>query len=115
MKIRGHPNALLSQGQLEELRSRLINKRQELADSIESLSALMQAKKDCDIHDAGDAASLQESRHRASIIADQQKTTIAEIDAALGRLQKPIWCQGVIRRGDYLRSLAPDSPGQDGF
>jgi DnaK suppressor protein len=77
----------LSQDQLEELTERLTRKRSELVDTLAVLNQQIAAKDDCSIADAAEAASLQESRARASGVANQQMQTIAEIDLALKRLE----------------------------
>lgn len=87
MKIQAHPDAKLSQIQLKKLAEQLISGRRDLADALIKLNQQIAAKDDCSISDAAEAASLQEERARASGIADQNRHTIAEIDAALSRLQ----------------------------
>ena len=85
--MQAHPDAHLSQAQLEELARRLVSMRHDLSGSVETLTVQITAKDDCQIRDAADAASLQESRARASSIANSYKATIAEIDTALERLK----------------------------
>ena len=87
MNISAHPDADLSPEQVQELSDQLGDKRQEMADSIESLDNLVQTKHDCDIIDAGDSASLNEERLRAAAILKHHEETIAEIDAALARFK----------------------------
>ena len=86
MNIQVHPDAELSLSQLQELANRLMDNRREFADRVNLLKPQIAAKDDCSITDAADAASLQETRMRASSIADQNKQTIAEIDNALERI-----------------------------
>jgi DnaK suppressor protein len=76
----------LSQAQLEELADRLAHKHSELKNRVEELERQMLLKDDCSHSDAVDAASLQEGRIRARGIVEQDRQTIAEIDAALRRL-----------------------------
>ncbi len=86
MKPKGHIDAELSQAQLEELADRLAHKHSELKNRVEELERQMLLKDDCSHSDAVDAASLQEGRIRARGIVEQDRQTIAEIDAALRRL-----------------------------
>ena len=86
MKFQTHTNAELNHAQLQELANRLVTKRRELADMVDSLNRQVTTKDDCSVADAAEAASLQENRIRAGSIADQNKQTIAEIDDALERL-----------------------------
>ncbi len=86
MKYRAHPDAELSQSQLEEFASRLVSKRRELTDMFDTLNRQITSKDDCSVADAAEAASLQESRVRARSLADHNRETIAEIDFALERL-----------------------------
>ena len=86
MKIEANAEAELSLAQLQELASRLVDKRRELLDRFNTLNSQIAAKDDCSITDAADAASLQENRIRASSIANQNNQTIAEIDSALERI-----------------------------
>ena len=105
MKIRAHPEALLTPAQLEELRECLTSERQELAGSITALNTLIEAKQDCEIRDSGSVARVlmmlvirlankrfatvpEEIRRRACIIAKHHKRMVFEIDAALGRLDE---------------------------
>ena len=105
VNIQAHPEALLTPAQLEELRDCLTSERQELAGSITALNALIEAKQNCEIRDSGNVARVLmmlvirlankrfasvpgEIRGRACIIAKRHKTTISEIDAALGRLDE---------------------------
>lgn len=88
MNSRAHPDAELSPAQLEELARRLVSMRRELAKMLGTLDRQIAAKDDCSIADAAEAASVQESRLRASGIANQHKQTIAEIDLAFKRLER---------------------------
>ena len=87
MIIQARSGAELTDSQLDELANRLVNKRRELADMLDKLDLQIAAKDDCSLSDAAEAASLQESRVRASGIADQHRQTIAEINLALSRLE----------------------------
>ena len=87
MIIQAHSDAELADSQLDELANRLVNKRRELADMLDELHLQIAAKDNCSLSDAAEAASLQESRVRASGIADQHRQTIAEINLALSRLE----------------------------
>ena len=87
MKIQAHPDAKLSQTQLEELAEQLASKRHELLDAQTTLNQQIATKDDCAISDAAEAASLQDDRARASGVANQNRRIIAEIDGALSRLQ----------------------------
>jgi DnaK suppressor protein len=86
MKIQAHPDAELSHSQLEELASRLIHTRRELAGMSDTLNRQITSKDDCSVADAAEAASLQESRLSAKSLADHNSETIAEIDVALERI-----------------------------
>ena len=87
MIIQAHTDAELTDSQLDELASQLVNKHHELADMLDKLDLQIAAKDDCSLSDAAEAASLQENRVRSSGIADQHRQTIAEIDLALSRLE----------------------------
>lgn len=86
LKLRVHVDAELSQGQVEELASRLSNKRRELAERVANLEQQIAMKDDCSLADAADAASLQENRQRARGMLEQHQKIFNEIDAALRRL-----------------------------
>lgn len=86
MKIQAHTDAELSLPQLEKLATRLVNQRRELADMFDTLHPQITTKEDCSVADAVEAASLRESRVRASSLADHNRQTMAEIDGALERL-----------------------------
>lgn len=87
MNMQAHPDAKLSQVQLDELAYRLVSMRRDLTGSIETLTEQAMDKDDCQIRDAADAASLQEIRARARSIASHHEETIAAIDSALERLK----------------------------
>ncbi len=87
MKTRPHTDAELTPAQLKELTKRLLIMRRELVSILDTLKRQATVKDDCTVADAAEAASLQESRARASGIADQHGRTIAEIDHALRRLE----------------------------
>ena len=87
MELHAHPDAGLSPQQVQELSDRLKDKRQEMADSIDSIDNLVQTKHDCDIIDAGDSASINEERRRAAAILRHHEETISDIDAAIERLK----------------------------
>ena len=88
MKIQAHPDAELSHSQLKDLAVRLVHKRRELAGMFDTLNQQITSKDDCSVADVAEAASLQESRVRASTIADHNRQTIAEIDVALERVAR---------------------------
>ena len=85
--MRAHSDAELSKVQIEGLAARMASKRRELADMLDTLNRQIAAKDNCSIADAAEAASLQESRARASGVAHQHRQTISEIDFALKRLE----------------------------
>jgi DnaK suppressor protein len=87
MSICAHPDAELTQAQLEELAGNLDRKRLELAAKLEVLTQQITTKEDCSLTDAAEAASLREEIARASGIAEQHNQTVAEIDRALRRLE----------------------------
>jgi RNA polymerase-binding transcription factor DksA len=87
MSICAHPDAELTQAQLEELAGNLADKRHELAAKLAVLKQQVTIKEDCALTDAAEAASLREEIARASGIADQHNQTVAEIDRALRRLE----------------------------
>ena len=68
---RAHPNAELNSNQLQELLSRLLIKREQLAKDIESLNQQITRKEDCSLRDAAEAASLKEEAARAAGIVAQ--------------------------------------------
>ena len=76
----------LSAAQLTELESLLRSRKQALMDDVAGLSKEANAKADCTVSDAFDAAALQESRHRAAALISNREHILAEIDAALVRL-----------------------------
>lgn len=85
--MQAHPDAQLSQAQLDELVYRLISMRRDLTSSIETLTVQSTEKYDCDIRDAADSASLQENRVRVSSIVIHHQETIVAIDNALDRIK----------------------------
>jgi DnaK suppressor protein len=91
LKLQAHIDAELSQAQLEELASRLADKRRELTERVVDLEEQVVIKDDCSLADAADAASLQESRLRARGMIEQHQHLIKEIDAALRRLEIGIY------------------------
>lgn len=86
--MQAHPDAQLSQAQLDELAYRLISMRRDLTSSIESLTEQATEKNDCQVRDTADAASLQENRARASRISIHHEETILAIDSALDRIKE---------------------------
>jgi DnaK suppressor protein len=86
VKIQAHTDAELNQVQLKELMKRLVNKRREIANMFDTLNQQIVTTDDCSVSDVAEAASLQESRARASAIVDHNRQSIVEIDAALERL-----------------------------
>ena len=91
LKLQAHIDADLSQAQLEELASRLADKRRELTERVVDLEEQVVIKDDCSLADAADAASLQENRLRARGMIEQHQHLIKEIDAALRRLEIGIY------------------------
>jgi hypothetical protein len=65
LTLKAHIDAELSQAHLEELASRLAEKRRELTERMINLEQQIVIKDDCSLADAADAASLQENRLRA--------------------------------------------------
>ena len=82
------PNAEFSPEQLEQLKEQLTIKRQELTNSIDAFSKVIESRQDCDVLNVGDSASFNEAHDRAVTMSNHQKETIEEIDAALDRLQE---------------------------
>lgn len=82
-----HIDAGLNKAQLDELASRLADKRRDLTERVECLEQQMTTKDDCSHADAADAASAQEDRLRARGMVEQHREVIKEIDAALRRLE----------------------------
>ena len=93
MTIRAHPDARLTQAQLDGLAVNLADKRHELAAKLAILNRQITTKEDCSVADAAEAASLRQGIARATAMADQHHQTIAEIDRALRRLESG--CYGV--------------------
>lgn len=87
MSPRAHPDAEISSNQLQELLSRLLKKREQLAKDIETLNQQIIRNEDCSIRDAAEAASLREEAARAAGIAAQHRQTILGIDNALMRME----------------------------
>ena len=87
LRLRAHIDAELSQTQLDELASRLSEKRREMIKRVERLEQQISTNDDCSHTDAADAASAQENRLRARGIAEQHRQIIMEIDAAARRLE----------------------------
>jgi len=85
-RLQAHIEAELSPAQLEELASRLVEKRCELAERVVDLEQQALIKNDCSLADAADVASLQDNRLRARGMIEQHQQIIKEIDGALGRL-----------------------------
>ena len=77
----------LSQKQLIELQNRLASKKLELTALVKSLGEVTGTKHDCRILDVADSASLNEMRRRAATLIDQHEGTLAEIDAAVSRME----------------------------
>ena len=77
----------LSKKQLIKLQNLLMSKRLELTDLIKSLGEVTGTKHDCRILDVADSASLNEMRRRAATLIDQHEGTLAEIDAAVSRME----------------------------
>ncbi len=79
MIFQAHSDAELTDSQLDELANHLVKKRRELADMLDKLDLQIVAKDDCSLSDAAEAASLQESRVRASGIADQHDSDVTKM------------------------------------
>ena len=79
---------VLSAAQLTELEGLLRSRKQALLDELAGLSQEANAKADCTVTDAFDAAALQETRHRAAALISNREQIVAEIDAALVRLDQ---------------------------
>ena len=86
MTIRQNADAELSDTQLEELATSLLEKRHELSERVLALEIQLSVKDDCSLADAADAASRQEGRLRAGGMVEQHRQVVGEIDAALRRL-----------------------------
>jgi DnaK suppressor protein len=82
-----HPDAELTQTQLQELAEQLADKRHDLTAALDELNQQIAVRDDCSVADAAEAASLQEGRVRAGGVADQHRQTITDIDAALARVK----------------------------
>jgi DnaK suppressor protein len=87
MNPRTHPDAEINSNQLQELLSRLLKQREQLANEIETLNQQITRKEDCSLADAAEAASLKEEAARATGIAAQHRQTMLEIDHALMRME----------------------------
>jgi DnaK suppressor protein len=87
MNPRSHPDAEINSNQLRELLRRLLKKREQLANEIETLNQQITRKEDCSLADAAEAASLKEEATRAAGIAAQHRQTILEIDNALMQME----------------------------
>ena len=77
----------LSVEQTGELEKRLCEKRRELTALMVPLAEVTGTKHDCAILDLADSASLFEMQQRAATLQQQHGDTIAEIDAALARIE----------------------------
>ena len=76
----------LSREELQFLRQALEGKREELNGLIGELAAVTGTKHDCAILVMADSASLYEMQRRAAALTTQHQRTLAEIDAALARM-----------------------------
>ncbi len=77
----------LSPEQLEELGGRLRRKQSELREQIASLRKVTSVRPDCTTLDAADTANLIQSNQNASVLIGQGEKTLAEVDAAIARLE----------------------------
>ena len=65
-----------------------VEKRRELAATLEVLNRQIVAKEDCSLLDAAEVAGLREEAARATGVARQHEQTLDEIDSALRRLRQ---------------------------
>ena len=77
----------LTQEQLNQLKNLLTSKKLELTNLVKSLGEVTGTKHDCRILDIADSASLNEMRRRAATLTNQHQGTLAEIDAAISRME----------------------------
>ena len=85
--VETNKDAAITRLQLDELAKDLAQKRQELEGRVAELEQEIVAKDDCSLADAADAGSLQENRLRARGMAEQHRSIISEIDAAIRRIE----------------------------
>lgn len=84
---RAHPDAELSEQQLGQLRQWLVNERRELLSIVKSLACVLNVRPDCSVKDWADAAAYQQNQRRTVGLAIQQRERLAEVEAALKRLE----------------------------
>ncbi len=85
--IRSHPDAELSQEQLQALQRRLVDERKKLSSSVRSIACVLNVRPDCSIHDLADAAAFKENQERNASLAVQQRERLSAIEAALERME----------------------------
>ena len=81
-----HPDAELSEEQVSELRRLLTEERGKLSTNVKSLACVLNVRPDCSVQDWADAAAFQENQGRTAGVAMQQRERLADIEAALKRL-----------------------------
>jgi DnaK suppressor protein len=82
---------MVTEHEQQVLNGLLEAKRKELERQLEVQGQLMKASADCAITDAADAASLLESRHRAAALYAHHRQVLAQVEAALDRLQRGVY------------------------
>ena len=98
--LQSHPDAELSQGQLETLSERLAEEKAAVTVLIDALSADLGVRPDCSIADIHDAAGFVENKQRAAGLMQQHRDRLAEIERAVERMDSG-------RYGVSLRSGEP--------
>ena len=83
-----HPDAELSETQLETLAKRLADERDAVTALIASLSADLGVRPDCSIADIHDAAGFVENKQRAAGLMQQHRDRLADIEGALERMHR---------------------------
>lgn len=78
---------MLTPEQQSHLKNRLDAEKRKLGIEIAALEQAINEKADCSIADQADAAALNERRHRAASLRAHHEQTLAEIDAALRRIE----------------------------
>lgn len=79
---------MIARHQIAAFKEQLEAKRIDLERQLQEQAAAMNARADCAITDAADAASFLESRHRASALYAHYRQVLSEVDAALERLRR---------------------------
>ena len=78
---------MLTPEQQAHLKELLDAEKRKLGFEIAALEQAVNEKADCSIADPGDAAALNERRHRAAALRAHHGQTLREIDAALRRIE----------------------------